>query len=221
MPRPEGWKGSDLRSRAEIALWLKNHGGEVHDPTGLIVGRMRTELGKGRAISQLLADMEADGMLRREVRGRRTLSIKLLDDWGLADDLSAQPVYRPPSSAVHQQVDGEHGDLDYDELAQRLLTLVLTQSRTAASSGADTNRLKQQVADLKQQLAEARDALILARESEAEQRRQAESMRKSLADFQARIDKPAPKGGTTLREALKPADRKLLDRLMREVPTNR
>lgn len=221
MPKPADWKGSDLRSRAEVALWLKNHNGEVHDPTGLIVGRMRTELGKGRALSQLLADMETDGMIKREVRGRRTLMIKLLDDWGLADDLSAQPVFRPPAAA-HTDGDGtDLSNVDLDALAQRLLLLVVSQTRSNASEAADISRTKQQLADIKAERDELRDQLIIARESEAEQRRQAESMRESLAKLQASMDRAPAKGGTPLREQLRPADRKLLDRLMREVPSNR
>lgn len=81
---PQDWKGSDLRSRSEIVEYLRAHGGEITDPTGLAVGTMRQDLGKGRAISQLLSDMEADGMIRREVRGRRTFSVTLVNDWGLS-----------------------------------------------------------------------------------------------------------------------------------------
>ena len=97
MPKPEGWVGSDLRARQEVVQWLHDHGDEVHDPTGLVAGRMRTELNRGRALSQLLKDMEDDGMIQREVHGRRTLMIKLVDDWGLLNDLSAKPGYREVS----------------------------------------------------------------------------------------------------------------------------
>lgn len=224
MPRPKDWRGSDMRARAEVTLWLKQHGGEYHDPAGLITGRMKADLGKGRALSQLLADMEHDGMIKREIHGRRTLSIKLVDDWGLADDLSNQAVFRPPAAPGLSNGKGsEASDLsnvDLEALAETLLARVIKLAHMPASKGAELERLKEKVAKLTADLTECRDALILARESEAEQRRQAESMRDSLVKLQNRKTTKAS-GGVTLREALSDKDRALLDRLMREVPSNR
>lgn len=111
MTRPTEWKGSDLRARGEVAQWLRDHGDEVHDPTGLLVGRMREELGKGRALSQLLADMERDGMIAREVRGRRTLMLKLLDDWGLIAEQKLSPTRRV-TPGQRSAVDRGSADID-------------------------------------------------------------------------------------------------------------
>lgn len=221
MPMPKNWKGSDGRARAEVCLWLKMRGGEYHDPAGLITGRMKADLGKGRALSQLLADMEQDGMIKREIHGRRTLSIRLVDDWGLADDLSAQPVFRPPAvgNAI-RKADTSNGDVDLEALAETLLARVIKLAHAPASNGAELERLREKVTVLTADLAECRDAVILARESEAEQRRQAETMRESLAKLQdSKTAKAA--GGVKLRDALSSKDRQLLDRLMREAPSNR
>lgn len=221
MPMPKNWKGSDGRARGEVCLWLKMHGGEYHDPAGLITGRMKADLGKGRALSQLLADMEQDGMIKREIHGRRTLSIRLVDDWGLADDLSAQPVFRPPAVGnALRKADTVNGDVDLGALAETLLARVIKLAHAPASHGAELERLREKVTVLTADLAECRDAVILARESEAEQRRQAETMRESLAKLQdSKTAKAA--GGVKLRDALSSKDRQLLDRLMREAPSNR
>lgn len=219
MAKPEAWVGSDLRSRAEVANWLKMHGGAVDDPTGLIVGRMRTELGKGRALSQLLADMERDGMLKREVRGRRTLRIELLDDWGLADDLSSQLVYRAPghnepiSAAVTEQ-----SQVDLDELAAVLLARVVKLAHATPSQGAELERLRARVSDLEAALADSRASLAHWMAEAQEKATQADTMRASLLALNAAADaEPRRKGSTTIRERLKPKDRALLDRLVTEV----
>ena len=198
MPKPADWKGSDGRARAEVALWLELRGGEVDDPHGLIVGQMKAELGKGRALSQLLADMEHDGMLEREVRGRRTLSIRLVDDWGLIDEWRDRLAFsspvglrRPQSPARGASVDAASvAEPDYDRLAAVLLERVIKQAHAQPSQGAELERLKAKVAQLTAERDEARERLSEALSGEVEQRR----------------------------AALDPKDRALLDRLMREVP---
>lgn len=222
MPRPAEWVGSDLRSRAEVAHWLKMHGGVIDDPTGLIVGRMREELGKGRALSQLLADMERDGMLKREVRGRRTLSIKLLDDWGLADDLSSQPVYRAPDRLTESaQVDGNgDADVDLDGLAGALLDRVIKLAHAPASQGAELERLRERVSKLEADLSDARGSLAHWMAEAQEKATQADSMRETVIALNAALetaDKAPARKGAPVRDRLKPKDRQLLERIMRDL----
>lgn len=224
MARPEGWKGSDLRARGEVSLWLKQHGGRYEQSDGLIVGRMRTELGKGRALSQLLADMEADGMIRREINGRRTMSIELLDDWGLADDLSSQPVFRSPSTnGAREGVSAalEAPEVEYEELAAVLLERVIKQAHAVPSQGAAVERLQAKVDQLTADLAESRAATAQWMADAVEQQQQAETMRQNLLELKAATERKPKKDSVALRDALAPKDRALLDRLMREVPTTR
>jgi hypothetical protein len=212
MPKPEDWKGSDLRSRADVVRWLRSKGSEIHDPTGLIVGRMREEMGKGRALSQLLADMEADGMIRREVRGRRTLSIKLLDDWGLGsltDGIVPEPIRESEPTIT--------ADVDLELLAQSLLAIVIQRAQ-AAPTGTELADTKAELKQCRAEIAQLRDDLIMAREAEAEQRRQADTMRETLVRVQAQAEKVKPKTGGTLSERLKPQDRALLKSLQESLP---
>lgn len=218
MPRPAEWKGSDLRSRAEVAHWLKMHGGSIEDSNGLVVTRMKAELGKGRALSQLLADMEADGMLKREVRGRRTLSITMLDDWGLADDLSSQPVYRPPDrlTAAAQQP-APDAAVDLDELAATLLERVITLAHAPASQGAELERLRERVSTLEADLADARANVAHWMAEAQEKAAQADSMRETVIALNAALEAPPAKKGTPVRDMLKPKNRALLDRIVRDL----
>lgn len=235
MPRPEGWKGSNMSSRTAVVAWLKRHGGRYEQSDGKMVGQMKADLGMGRALSQLLADMEHDGMIKRELGGRRTFSIELVDDWGLAtgiesgrwtDSADADQVHqRLQSAPFAQTVPGTSqtevaptGDVDYDELAAVLLARVIRQAHAVPSQGAELTRLSEKVDQLTAERDQAREALALSMAEAAEQRQQAETMRKNLADFQSAVDKPKKRGGVPLRDALAPKDRQLLDRLMREVP---
>lgn len=227
MPKPSDWKGSDLRSRAEVVGWLRRQGGEIHDPAGLIVGRMRTELSKGRAISQLLADMDADGMIAREVRGRRTLMIKLLDDWGL-DAIGSD--YRPERESA---VDGDGpvipGNVNLEQLADTLLAICVKRATAPVSEDrtelaklrAEVKSLRAELSTLQGERAELKDALLMARESEAEQRRQADAMRESLSKFQKQADKKPKRGGSPLVDRLDPSEKRLLKQLMESLPSSR
>lgn len=223
MPKPVDWKGSDLRSRAEVVGWLKRQGGEIHDPAGLIVGRMRSELSKGRAISQLLADMDADGMIVREVRGRRTMMIKLVDDWDLADPL--------PSSPAPAALDGVAipGNVNYEQLADTLLAICVKRATAPVSEDrtelaklrAEVKSMRSELSTLKGERAELKDALLMARESEAEQRRQADTMRESLSKFQKRAEAKPKRGETPLVERLNPEERRTLKVLMESLPSGK
>lgn len=228
MPKPEDWKGSDLRSRAEVVGWLNRQGGEIHDPAGLIVGRMRAELGKGRSISQLLADMEADGMLKREVRGRRTMMLKLLDDWGLASPFAAGG-YQPPPEARRGDgaaLEGLAG-VNLEQLADTLLAIVVKRATAPVERGhaevakltKEVGKLHAQVSTLQGERAELKDSLLLAREAEKEQRDQADRMRESLAKFSAQAEKKPRRGdGGALVDRLDPSEKRLLKQLMESLP---
>lgn len=219
MARPEGWVGSDLRARADVVRWLHDHGDEVHDPSGLLVGRIRDELGKGRALSQLVGDMANDGMIEREVRGKRTFMIKLVDDWGLLEQDIGYREVTPGQRAAEAVPDFDGVNLE--ALADTLLAMVIKRAQAPASQGAEVERLKEKANKQAEEIKRLRDDLILARESEKEHRQQADRMRESLGKFQAEVDKQPRRGGTPLAELIGDRGRRELKKLMESMPSGR
>jgi hypothetical protein len=152
---------------------------EIADPTGMASTRLAEAVGypgSSVAFAQLLSGMERDGLIAREVRGKRTYRITLADGAaaarsGLAASLAAGPgagpgaAIRPGPPAVsgsggRAELDGNGrrlasppamapAEFDYDELARRLLVQVV---RQLAATPAD---LQQTVAALELELATA------------------------------------------------------------------
>jgi hypothetical protein len=98
---------------------------EVADGTGMASTRLAEAVGypgSSVAFAQLLSGMERDGLINREVRGKRTYRItlsappaaRLAADSGRADD-AARPALPVAFSAV----------IDYDELADRVIMRLL------------------------------------------------------------------------------------------------
>jgi hypothetical protein len=117
--------------------------------------------GSSVAFAQLLSGMERDGLIEREVRGKRTYRITLAD--GMATAAAAARANGASRAAAGIRPNGIPGaraetsaaaapwpaGLDYDELARRLLVQVVR--RLAATPG----DLEQTVAGLEQELATA------------------------------------------------------------------
>jgi hypothetical protein len=152
---------------------------EIADPAGMASTRLAEAVGypgSSVAFAQLLSGMERDGLIEREVRGKRTYRITLADGVsaaraglaaGLTAGLGAGPTtaIRPGPPAVSGSggragLDGNGTRLpappgsapagfDYDELARRLLVQVV---RRLAATPADT---QQTVAALELELATA------------------------------------------------------------------
>jgi len=151
---------------------------EIADPTGMASTRLAEAVGypgSSVAFAQLLSGMERDGLIAREVRGKRTYRITLADGAAarsrLAASLAAGPgagpgaAIRPGPPAVsgsggRAELDGNGrrlpsppamapAEFDYDELARRLLVQVV---RRLAATPAD---LQQTVAALELELATA------------------------------------------------------------------
>ena len=105
--------------------------GEITDPGGLASAALAKAVGypgSSAAFAQLLSGMERDGLIEREVRGKRTYRIRLADGEG-----------KPPRSEVLSgstaPARNEAPALDYDELAMRLLAQVVR--RIAAAPAED------------------------------------------------------------------------------------
>jgi hypothetical protein len=115
--------------------------------------------GSSVAFAQLLSGMERDGLIEREVRGKRTYRITLPEGVaaaraakaadrapagtgpagaGLADPETARAVTAPGVPAFPPAVtSGAAGGFDYDELARRLLVQVLRKLASASVTDAD------------------------------------------------------------------------------------
>src|SRR5215472_6856808 len=101
--------------------------------------------GSSIAFAQLLSGMERAGLIRREVRGKRTYRIRLV---------TAPPRAAGPAATGQASSNGagssppeateDLAGFDYDELARRLLVLLVR--RLTAASGQE-----QTVADLEQE----------------------------------------------------------------------
>lgn len=232
MARPQEWRGSDLRSRTEVVQYLTDHGGVIEDHQGLAAGTMRDELGKGRALGQLLADMEADGMIRREIRGRRTFKIELLDGWGLAGKRVA-PLRAVPASAesAGNLANLSAADLNYDELAQSLLTQVVKivtepvkQAGNTSGQRVLVDRLRKAEDGLRKandQLKELRAEKRAADEARVEAERKVAALEHNMERLEAELSKPRrskESGGVPIGERLSASERAALASLMRELP---
>lgn len=144
---------------------------EIADPTGMASARLAEAVGypgSSVAFAQLLSGMERDGLIAREVRGKRTYRIILAGRAALP--AGAPPAYPAPDGEVRQpagadaQTDAVAGmdagpasgaaavtGIDYDELARRLLVQVI---RRLAATPTD---LEQTVAGLERELVTAQD----------------------------------------------------------------
>lgn len=111
---------------------------EVNDPTGMASTRLAEAVGypgSSVAFAQLLSGMERDGLIAREVRGKRTYRISLTDagpgDAAAAGEVAIGAGHVPgPAPAF----DG----FDYDQLARRLLIQVVRRLAVGPDGQQDT-----------------------------------------------------------------------------------
>jgi hypothetical protein len=179
-PARAGAKRTAVRRRAvgtrdRIAAHLAAVG-EIDDPTGMASTKLAEAVGypgSSVAFAQLLSGMERDGLISREVRGKRTYRITLTDGPArpgpvthaagrgraaatapaivaakgrAATTAPVPPADTGPASAPP----GFPAEFDYDELARRLLIQVL---RRLTATPAD---IEQTVAGLERELATVR-----------------------------------------------------------------
>lgn len=143
---------------------------EIADPTGMASARLADAVGypgSSVAFAQLLSGMERDGLIAREVRGKRTYRITLSGRAvlsGGAPPASAAPGAEVRPAGADAQADAAAAmdagpasgaaaatGFDYDELARRLLIQVI---RRLAATPTD---LEQTVAGLERELVTAQD----------------------------------------------------------------
>lgn len=140
---------------------------EISDPAGMASTRLAEAVGypgSSVAFAQLLSGMERDGLIAREVRGKRTYRITLSGaapapstpvpapvyadgDEGTGDDPATESMQA--ADAATAAVESAGAGFDYDELARRLLIQVV---RRLAATPTD---LEQTVAGLERELVTA------------------------------------------------------------------
>lgn len=228
--KPENWMGSDGKARSEVVTFLAARGGEVASDAGLAVVEMQDRLGRSRSLSNLLRTMEHDGMIAREVRGRRTYRIKLLDDWGLTrpslsdgDGATVTPL-RPGMDGANLDGHGQ-GDVDYGLLAESLLAIVMRKVSEPAPTQPDkvvTDRLRKAertITALESQVAELGAERTNLQAHVAELEEQARIYEHNMGVLRAEMDKPSKRRGTTpLAERLSTEERGRLAELMKSLP---
>ncbi|MGE5134685.1 MAG: hypothetical protein ACM32E_17500 [Gemmatimonadota bacterium] len=186
--------------------------GEIRDPSGMASTVLAVAVGypgSSVAFAQLLSGMERAGLIEREIRGKRTYRIGAAPAAGRK--LAAQQAGReraPGRSAAGHAVPARRGgrgqaaaglvmpagtgELDYDELARRLLIQVVQRltGAPAGPAGAEPGEhdaaLQQTVASLEQKLAsvESRQQRLTA--ENAQLRAQLREAQESLAQAQER-----------------------------------
>jgi hypothetical protein len=110
--------------------------GEIKDEHGMASAVLARDVGypgSSIAFAQLLSGMERSGLIRREVRGKRTYRITLIPDGGPGTVAKRAPRRRAAAMGPASDMDPATG-IDYDELARRLLAQVV---RHLAPSGTD------------------------------------------------------------------------------------
>lgn len=198
--------------------------GEIRDESGMasaVLARQIGYPGSSIAFAQLLSGMERAGLIRREVRGKRTYRISLVtgppssppDPPGTADPPgqaqeaaeAAATGRAAPTGAGYGQATGERpADLDgfdYDELARRLFILLVR--RLASPPGHEKT-----VADLERELASVKTVQGTLTAENARLREQLREARRRLALAQEHRARPA------IAEQLNGGEISLLDRLL-------
>lgn len=218
--KPQEWKGSDLRSRTEVVRYLAERGGEVADKTGLVVGTMMRDLQRGRALSQLLADMEADGMLEREVRGRRTFRITLKDDWGLVPKVVPAPAPERDEGLLPEGT-------DLDQLAEALLAIVVHRATKPVERPQPDKQLVNRLRAAEAALERAQEQLDVALAEKAETLGEADRLREQVdilthnqEVLQRELTKRPTKkaGGVSIADRLSADEKAMLQSLMTSLP---
>jgi hypothetical protein len=150
-------------TRDRIAAHLAASG-EIADPTGMASTKLAEAVGypgSSVAFAQLLSGMERDGLISREVRGKRTYRITLTASAAVSRTaaVTRRAAGEPAGEApVAAPADGEPvrapasfpAEIDYDELARRLLVQVLQRLTVTPAD------LERTVAGLERELTTAR-----------------------------------------------------------------
>jgi hypothetical protein len=177
--------------------------GAVYDKDGLASNLLAAAVGypgSSVAFAQLLSGMERSGLIKRDVRGKRTYRISLGDVTGVGPIGRARAVEQAAKAAAGSAgTSGRAGggdpvpgaDFDYDELARRLLIQVVRRLASAEPETdlrqPDPGALGETVADLEHELASAWTKHGRLAEENIRLREQLRSAQESLALARDRV----------------------------------
>jgi hypothetical protein len=215
---------------------------DISDPGGMASTRLAEAVGypgSSVAFAQLLSGMERDGLIAREVRGKRTYRIVLApgvqpgrtrsEGAGKAADggSSSVPAARSAGPGTGDKGAAEAtpallgatgqaaARFDYDELARRLLIQVIRRLATPPEGNEGI------VADLTRELSEARGQASTLTAENRELREQLSHVRNSLDQARASLEstqgkaaEPRPTQTGPVGEQLTPSEVVLLERLV-------
>lgn len=219
----QSWKDqpSALDARTRVVRALKRHGGAVKHPTGFASALLQQELGQGRSLTEVLARMEQDGMIVREIRGRRTYAITLVDDAGLAPDVQPAPDLTPlPASgedviAATTRPESVPADDQAEIIAAKLLEMVVRKATERVPDTQDIARLQGEVARIRDERDEARQTIarLLTELSAAQE--QVRLIQHNLDVLAGKRQEKAERDGVSVAERLDPKTRRQLAALSR------
>lgn len=211
--------------REKILRHLARSGGRIADQSGLVNDMLRQVTGHhtSQALAGVLKSLEDADLIRRDMNGRRTYAIELVEKNIRPEDLERWrgEVSRNGSAAAPETVQLPAAEDDLDQLAasllrQTLLTLRRRDDEDPAMrlklmrAEEQAEALRKRVAELEGQVREANSALF-------EANKRAEQAEKVAKGLRVAADRPA-RGTAKVRELLSDEDRKNLDRLMRKPP---
>lgn len=176
-------------TREHVVTYLAESG-ELYDKDGMASTRLAAAVsypGSSVAFAQLLSGMERSGLIKREVRGKRTYRISLGDVDGVGPAPRARSL-RADVPAIAGFADGAGGEFDYDELARRLLIQVVRRL-AAAEPESDLRQPDEALADLEHELASAWTKHGKLAEENLRLREQLRSAQQSLAMARERVRK--------------------------------
>lgn len=190
--------------------------GPVEDPGGLAVQTLQAETGHDttNALSKVLRQMEAHGLIRREVKGRRTFRIWRPD---VAETLA--PAATAPT-APYIEDEERPGEVDYEILAGVLLKTAL-RAMQADDHRAELTTLRRTLltTEGRAHAAEGERDELRQRLAEAEEQARIATQNQQL--LLAQLDKAKHRRGVPVAELISEAERRELAKLAREVPSRR
>lgn len=221
MPKGRPEKGYALTPQREKVLRiLAQAGGSLDDEAGLVVARLREQTGheSTQALSMVIKQLESSGLVKRDVAGRRTYHLELVESalapedaarLGLSTNGRSTAVEAPePEIEVEPPADAT----DYRRLADELLKAALA----AVSRRAGDPKVKLELIEAKERVAEL-EALLLERGEEVlklkENLRIAEHNLETV--MKARERQKAERGSDPIEKRLTDRERRELDDLKR------